>query len=116
MDEKKEANSIDTLLLKAEDYGKTTLALLKLKAIRIATDTLSNIVANAMVLFMLSIFLFMANLGLAIWIGEILGHIYLGFFTLACFYGLLALIVFLMRKTIVKRSVSNSLISQFLEN
>ena len=85
------------------------------KEIYACVDKVINVL-NSPIINIVSIFLFMANIGLAIWIGEILEHMYLGFFIVAGFYGVLALFVFLTRKIMIKRPVSNSLLSQFLEN
>jgi len=50
-----------------------------------------------------------------LWLGELLGKSYYGFFIVAGFYALLALIFSIFRKQLIKNPVNNSIIEQVLE-
>jgi uncharacterized membrane protein YccC len=54
------------------------------------------------------------NLGLAFWIGQMLGEIYFGFFVVAGFYAIAAIIVYAFMRKWIKRTVGNAFIKQAL--
>ena len=106
---------IENLIEKGEQYGKTTLELLKLKTLDKSADVISNLVSWLIVVIFAVLFFLILNIGIALWIGELLGKTYYGFFVVAGFYALLALIFGIFRKQIVKNPVNNSIIEQVLE-
>jgi hypothetical protein len=105
---------IDTLFEKAVEYGKTSLELAKLKAI----DRVSDIAASFILKILISVFLFFvilfASLGLAFWLGEVLGKVYFGFLAVAGIYGILALFMHLFLGKWIKNLIGNSLIKNVL--
>jgi hypothetical protein len=113
MDE--QSGSIESLIEKGEQYGKTTLELLKLKTLDKSADVVSNLVSWLIVLIFAVLFFLILNIGVALWLGELLGKSYYGFFVVSGFYALLALIFGIFRKQIVKNPVNNSIITQVLE-
>jgi len=113
MDE--QSGLIESLIEKGEQYGKTTLELLKLKTLDKSADVVSNLVSWLIVLIFAVLFFLILNIGVALWLGELLGKAYYGFFVVSGFYALLALIFGIFRKQIVKNPVNNSIIEQVLE-
>ena len=113
MEEQKEM--IESLIEKGEEYGKTTLELLKLKTIDKSSDVASNLVSWIVVIVFAVLFFTIANIGVALWLGELMGRNYLGFFSVAGFYAFLTLIFLIFRKQLVKRPVNNSIVQQFLD-
>jgi len=113
MDE--QSGLIESLIEKGEQYGKTTLELLKLKTLDKSADVVSNLVSWLIVVIFAVLFFLILNIGIALWLGELLGKSYYGFFVVSGFYALLALIFGLFRKQIVKNPVNNSIIEQVLE-
>jgi len=55
------------------------------------------------------------NLGLAIWIGKLLGQLYLGFFVMAAFYLLAGLVYYIFFQDKIKKMVSEYVINQVLK-
>lgn len=108
-------NLIESLIEKGEQYGKTTFELIKLKALDKSADVTSTMVSWLIVVVLIVLFFLILNIGLALWLGELLGKDYFGFFTVAGFYGLLALIFGIFRVKLVKKPVNNSIISQVLD-
>lgn len=108
-------NLIESLIEKGEQYGKTTLELIKLKALDKSADVTSTLASWIIVIVLIVLFFFILNIGIALWIGEMLGKEYLGFFVVAGFYGLLALVFGLFREKLIKKPVNNSIISQVLD-
>ncbi|MBU1013452.1 MAG: hypothetical protein KKG99_10635 [Bacteroidetes bacterium] len=78
---------IVALLEKATDYGKTSYELGKLKAFEILADIGSSILPQSIAIGIIALFMLFFNLGIAFWLGELLGKTYLGFAAVAAFYG-----------------------------
>ncbi len=113
MDEK--ASSIETLYEHIEAYSKTSLDLYKLKAIEKTAEVSSNLASNVIVLAIISFFILFVNIGIAIWLGELFGKMYYGFFIVAAFYALTCLVVYSFRNKWIIKPISNSIISQALK-
>ena len=105
---------IEPLLIKAEAYGKTSYELVKLKTIDKTSDILSTAVSRGTVVFVLSIFIVMINIAIALWLGDILGKSYYGFFCVAGFYGICGLILYFYMHKWIKQRIGDSIISQML--
>jgi len=112
--EKKE-NLIEMLLERSIDYRKTSFELAKLKALDKATEIGSSLVPHLIEFIFLASFMLFFNLGLAFWLGEILGKIYLGFALVAAFYGLIVIIIIVFFHKLIKKHVSNYFIHQILK-
>jgi phosphoglycerol transferase MdoB-like AlkP superfamily enzyme len=106
---------IEELLGKVTEYGKTEIQLAKLKVLDKTSDAVSTAVPHLVVIVLALIFLLFVNLGIAFWLGGILGNIYYGFFAVAAFYGITALILhFFMHKWLKKR-VGNYIVRNVLK-
>jgi hypothetical protein len=109
------ATPIKTLLEKAEDYGKTTMELLKLTAIDKSAAIVSSLAAQLVVVIVVALFILTITIGIALWIGEALGKSYYGFFVIAGGYALIATLLYIFRRQWIKTPVSNAIISQMLQ-
>jgi hypothetical protein len=107
--------SIEMLFEKAEDCTKTTLELLKLKAIGKSADIASSFAMQLTFFMVVAMFIVIINIGLALWIGELLGKSYYGFFVIGGMYALLAILLRSNRHQWVKTPVSNFIITQILK-
>jgi hypothetical protein len=110
-----QTSSIESLIEKGEQYGKTTLELLKLKTLDKTAEVASNIVSWLVVFIFAVLFFLILNIGIALWLGYLMGKTYYGFFAVAGFYALLALIFGIFRKKLIKEPLNNSIIEQVLE-
>jgi hypothetical protein len=91
---------IEMLFEKAEQYAKTTLALYRLKVIDKATDIFASLVTRIVIFLFLTLFFVLMTLGLAFYLGDILGKTYYGFFAVGGFYLLISLVLFMFRKSL----------------
>ena len=107
-------NFIEPLLERAESYGKTSYELLKLKAVDKTADLTSTIISRGAAVLMLYMFIVIVNIGIALWLGDLLGKSYYGFFCVAGFYAIIGGVLFFFMHDSIKKRVSNSLISQML--
>jgi len=106
---------LESLVDRASDYGKTSYELVKLKAVDKASDVVSSVIPHTLVLILAASFMLFLNLGLAFWLGEILGKIFYGFFIVAAFYILAGLIVHLFMHKKLKEIIRNYVIKQLLK-
>jgi len=113
MDE--QSGLIESLIEKGEQYGKTTLELLKLKTLDKSANIVSDMVSWLIVIVFAVLFFLILNIGVALWIGELLGKSYYGFFIVSGFYALMAFIFLIFRKQLIKKPLNNSIITQVLE-
>lgn len=108
-------NMFETLLEKATDYGKTSYELAKLKAVHKTAEMVSTLLPHWIVLVIFSACMLFLSLGLAFWIGEVLGKIYYGFFVVAAFYALTAIIIHFFMHDWIKKNISDRMIKQVLK-
>jgi hypothetical protein len=108
-------NQFTLLLERVIDYGKTSGELLKLKALHKTSDIVSTLVPNSIVLFFLTLFLLFTNIGLAFWLGSLLGEDFLGFLALGGFYLIVALTLHFLLHKRIKESVSTYIIKRLLQ-
>jgi apolipoprotein N-acyltransferase len=106
-----QTNLIEPLLEKAEAYSKTSFELLRLKALAKTADVASTTVSRTALILIVLVFLFTLNTAVALWIGDLLGKIYYGFFIVAGFYALVSVILLITHPSI-KKTVSNNIIRQ----
>lgn len=103
---------IESLFEQTENYGKAAYELAKLKSLQQTTRIAPLLVAKLCVVVMVIFFSLIANMGIALWLGDLLGKSYWGFFVVAGFYLLLAIIFNFFLHGWIKKSVSNLIITQ----
>lgn len=108
-------NLLESLLEKATEYGKTSFELIKLKTIDKTADVVSSLVPNSVVIILISSFLLFLNLGLALWLGDLLGKAFYGFFVVAAFYILAGLFIHFFMHKRIKKLVGNYFIKNVLK-
>ncbi len=106
---------IELLIQRAEDYGKTTLTLLKLNAVDKSADMLSYVVIKLVLLMVVVLFLFTFSIGLSLWAGELLGKTYYGFFAVTGLYILIASLMYIFRINWIGTPVRNAVIVELLK-
>ena len=107
---------IATLFDRAEDYGKTTLNLLKLNAIDKSADVISSLVSRFAVMMIVVLSVLFISTGLSIWIGTVVGAIFYGFLIVGGFYAFSALFLDVFCRQWLKNCVSNSVIKQMMKH
>ena len=103
-------NLIEPLFDRVKEYGKTSVELIKLKAIYRSSSFLSKFIFHLILSIFLFLGIFSLNIATALWVGDLLGKTYFGFLTVTGFYVLLVIILLLFRKKI-KMKISNSIIT-----
>jgi hypothetical protein len=106
---------IESILERTAEYGKTTFELVKLKTLDKTTDVVSSLFPNSIVFVVFVLFLFFLNFGLALWLGEVLGKIFYGFFVVAAFYGIIAIVLHFFMHKWLKKIAGNFFIKHVLK-
>lgn len=106
---------LESLLERATDFGKTSLELVKLKTLDKSTDIVSSLVPNSIVFVLIVTFMLFLNLGLALWLGDILGKIFYGFFVVAAFYIFAGIVIHFFMHKWIKKLVGNYFIKLMLK-
>lgn len=108
------ANTIDILFEKIELYSKTTIELSKYKLLNTSSNVLSLLAAKIVVVTTGFIFILVLNIGIALYLGELLGKNYYGFFIVAVFYLIATLVIYFFLFDHIKKHICNLIISQAL--
>jgi len=106
---------IGELLERATEYGKTSFELLKLKALDKTSDVISSFLSNVVIFFLVVLFLLFFNIGLAFWLGEILGKTWYGFFVVAAFYGITGIVLHFFFHKWLKKQLCDYINKQVLK-
>ena len=94
---------IDPLLEKVEAYGKTTFDLLKYKTLDKTAEVSSTLISRVILIVTISFFVMALNIAVALWIGDMLGKAYYGFFIVAGFYAIVSTILLVVHRSIKAR-------------
>ena len=109
------ANLRESLFETAEDYVKITFDLFKLKLLQSAINVVASLISKVTVFVVVSLFILIISIGLALWLGQLTGKAHYGFFIFAGFYFLLAILMsFFLRKWLHK-PVGNMIVKQALQ-
>lgn len=107
---------VETLLEKAIEYGKSSYNLVKLKAIDETSDRISSVLPNLIVILFCAVVLLFFNLGMAFWIGNLLGESFYGFFIVTAFYIIVALVIHFFLQDWFKKIFYDYIIRKLLNN
>jgi len=104
-------NILSSLLDSIEEYGNTTFDLAKLKGLDKASDMAASFLSRVTAFISYMTLILLASMGLAFWLGSVLGRIWYGFFIVAAFYGLVGLFVSLFMHKGLKRIFADMIIN-----
>ena len=99
---------IEALFEKAEDYGKTTIELFRLNAIDKSSRVISSLATKLVISVAATLFVLIITIAIALWLGELLGKSYYGFFVIGGCYAFIVLLLYSFRVQWIKIPVSNS--------
>lgn len=106
--------NISALFEKITDLGKTSIELIKLKAIDKTAQVASSLIALIVFWIFGSLVFVLLNIGAALLLGSALGSAAYGFIALAAFYSLIALLYKVFLSKLTQRSIQNFIIKQWL--
>ena len=104
----------ESLFEKASDYGKTSYELVKLKALDKTSDVVSSFIPRSVVFVLIASFILFLNLGIALWLGDLLGKLFYGFFVVSGIYVIAGIVIYFFMHKWLKRIVSDYFIKHIL--
>jgi hypothetical protein len=107
-------NLFESLFEKASEYGKTSYELVKLKALDKTSDVVSSFIPRSVVFVLIASFILFLNLGIALWLGDLLGKLFYGFFVVSGFYVIAGIVIYFLMHKWLKRIVSDYFIKHML--
>ena len=110
-----QSSSVETLLDRFKSYAETRIELLKLKAVDKSTSFLSLMISMIVLGWVAMICFTLLNIGLALWLGDLLGKSYYGFFIVTLFYIITGIIIYSFKDKWLKAPVSNLMIKNLLD-
>lgn len=110
-----DSTPIATLFERAEDYAKTTIKLVKLNAVDKSAEIVSSLFSMLVVSMTVVLSIIIISIGVALWLGKILGDSFYGFFIIGAFYMITAILLHIFREQWLKYPVSNSIIKQLMK-
>lgn len=105
-------NFMELLFKIVQGYAKTSYGLLKLKVLHKVTKIISLLISSIVVVIFLSMFIILLNIGVALWLGDLLGKSYYGFFCVAGFYGIIGGVVYFCTQHQIQKWVGKAVISK----
>ena len=107
-----ETNLFDILIEKIERYFSITVELTKLKSLEKSAIIVSLILSRLTVILLLLFFIVFCSLGLSVYLGELFGKIYYGFFIVGAAFLVLAFLVHLVLYKLILKPVSKLFIEK----
>lgn len=109
-----QSTTIISLVERVEHYGKANVELYRLKMIDKSAEVVSTFATKLAIIIFFTLFFLILNVGIALWIGDMLGKSYWGFFIVAAFYAITGGVLYSFRDKLIKTPVRNSIILQAL--
>ena len=109
------AGKVGSIVDKSTEYGKNSLELMKLKGLHTTASVVTILLSRISIILLFMIFTMVLSAGAAIWIGQILGKMYLGFFIVAGFYLVIGVLMIAFLHKLIEKPVSDLIISQALQ-
>ena len=106
--------NIEMLYEQVKDYSNTTIELYKLTAVDKTAEVASSFSFRIAFLLIAAFFTLFFNIGLSLYIGELLNSNAAGFFIVSLFYLVFALLLYIFRQSWIKTPISNLIIKELL--
>ena len=107
--------SVEELFIKLKEYGDTRLDLFRLKAINKVSGFFSSLITSILLIVLFFLVLICLTIGVALYIGSLLGASYYGFFIIGGIYVIIGLVFFFSKAKLLKSPISNKLIKDLMD-
>jgi hypothetical protein len=104
------------LISKTEKFTKTSIDLLKLNMVEKTADIVSSVTSGLTVILIVAMFTLFLNIGLGLWIGELLQSSYMGFLIVSGFYLIVAIVIYFYQDRLLKNPISDKIVVKLLKN
>ncbi len=115
METQQPKNALESLFESTSSYVETRVELAKLKTVKKSSDVFSTLASQLILGGVGFIFLMLLNIALGLWLGDLMGKTYYGFFLLAFIYFIVGLVLYISRDKWIKSPVANAIIKKINE-
>lgn len=112
---KSTATNVEGLYDQAKKYTEDSIELYKLQAIDRTAVILSSIASRSALALIVVLFTLFLNVGISLYLGTLLGAIYLGFLVLSGFYVIIGVIVYFFKKEMIEKPIANLVIGALMQ-
>jgi hypothetical protein len=107
-----QTGTIGSLFETAGDYVETRIDLFKLKIADKSTEIIASLTGVIIIALITMVGFVILNIGLCLWLGDLTGKVYYGFFIVGGFYLLVAVLVFWLKEKWIKEPISDMIIKK----
>jgi Putative Actinobacterial Holin-X, holin superfamily III len=101
------------LFEKGENYSKTTIELYKLKLAEQSANLVSFLVIRLMILLIFFLVVFMLSIGLSLFIGDLIGKLWLGFLIVSLLNIAISFLLYTYRNQLIKAPITKLIVKTF---
>ena len=106
------ATHIESIYNKAKAYTQTSLELYKLNAVDKTADVVSSLVSRLALGSVIAVFLLFINIGISLYIGQLLQANYLGFIIVSSFYLIIGICLHMFNDVLITKPITNLVIAK----
>lgn len=111
-----ESSRLSRLYDHAEQYVKTTIELYRLKAVKTGAGIFSSVATGFILGVAFSMMVLFASIGLAFYLGKVLGEWHHGFFAVCGIYFVFGLILYVLRKKYIRTKLNDYFVKEVFED
>lgn len=104
------SSSVKSLLEKLIEHLETRIDLVKLKTIDKSSEVISSLISGIAITVGILLFVFISSVGLALYLGHLLGKLYYGFFILGGFFAIVVILLYVCRHKWLKAPICNIIV------
>lgn len=109
-------SKIQQIFHHVENYISTTIELYKLKAYQKVAQIATTVITSVLMGFFGVLFLIFVSIGLAVYLGEVMGRMHYGFMIVAGIYLVLAIIVYALSKKVLKDKFNTMIVRKIFKD
>ncbi len=109
-------SKIEQIYERVEQYVLTTVELYKLKALQKVAETATTVITSVLMGLFGLLFLLFVSVGLAVYLGEIMGRMHYGFMIVAGIYLLFAIVVYVLRTAVLKDKLNTYIVRKIFKD
>ncbi|TYP98177.1 hypothetical protein C7447_103347 [Tenacibaculum adriaticum] len=106
---------IEIIYNNVKEYVNTSVTLYKFRAIDKTASAVSSLITRLALISTAAVFLLFINIGISLYIGQLLQENYLGFIIVSFFYLLIGLCIYFFKDTLITKPITNLLITKLSE-
>lgn len=110
-----QTHSIENLIERTKSYAETRFSIIKLKAVDKTSEFAALVISYLVAILVFFIVFIFINVGLAYWLGKIIGGVHYGFFIVGGFYAVIGIILLKSRDKWLKIPIANGMIKKLFD-